>query len=59
MARTREVLAHAVAVAKKHGAGKRALSGFDRVHYAHAKIAKRPLLPLDGCLRATDTETMP
>jgi ribonuclease VapC len=55
----REVLAHAVAVAEKHGVGKRALSGFDCFHYAHAKSAKTPLLTLDACLRATDVETMP
>src|SRR5580704_19172729 len=52
----RETLAHAVAVAEKHGVGKRALSNFDCFHYAYAKASKEPLLTLDRRLRATDVE---
>ena len=55
----REVLAHAVSVAEKHGLGKRALSNFDCFHYAHAKAAGAPLLTLDHLLRETDVETLP
>lgn len=55
----REVLAHAVAVAEKHGLGKRHLSNFDCFHYAHAKTAGAPLLTLDRLLRQTDAETLP
>jgi ribonuclease VapC len=55
----REVLAHAVAVAEKHGVGKRALSNFDCFHYAYAKAANEPLLTLDARLRATDVATRP
>jgi ribonuclease VapC len=55
----REVLSHAVAVAEKHGLGKRHLSNFDCFHYAHAKAADVPLLTLDRLLRDTDAETLP
>ena len=54
-----EVLARAVAVAEKHGLGKRRLSNFDCFHYAHAKAAAAPLLTLDQLLRETDAETLP
>jgi ribonuclease VapC len=56
---SRETLAHAVAVAEKHGLGKRALSNFDCFHYAYAKAVGEPLLTLDRRLRATDVETLP
>jgi ribonuclease VapC len=55
----RETLAHAVAVAEKHGVGRRALSNFDCFHYAYAKATKEPLLTLDRILRATDVDTRP
>lgn len=55
----REVLAHAVAVAEKHGVGKRALSNLDCFHYAYAKTTNEPLLTLDARLRATDVATRP
>jgi ribonuclease VapC len=55
----REVLAHAVAVAEKHGVGKRALSNLDCFHYAYAKTTNEPLLTLDAPLRATDVATRP
>ncbi len=55
----REILNHAVVVAEKHGAGKRALSNFDCFHYAHAKASGAPLLTLDRILRQTDVETRP
>ena len=55
----RDVLAHAVAVAQKHGIGKRALSNFDCFHYAYAKTADQPLLTLDQKLRETDVRTVP
>lgn len=55
----REVLSHAVAVAEKHGLGKRRLSNFDCFHYAHAKVSGAPLLTLDELLRETDVETLP
>jgi ribonuclease VapC len=55
----REILSHAVAVAEKHGLGKRHLSNFDCFHYAHAKAAGVPLLTLDQLLRETDVETVP
>lgn len=57
--RPREILALAVAVAEKHGVGKRALSNFDCFHYAYAKSAGAPILTLDRLLRATDAETRP
>jgi ribonuclease VapC len=57
--RPREVLALAVAVAEKHGVGKRALSNFDCFHYAYAKSADTPILTLDRILRATDPKTLP
>ena len=53
------VLAHAVAVADRHGVGQRALSNFDCFHYAYAKTAGEPLLTLDRLLRSTDAETKP
>lgn len=55
----RAVLAHAVAVAEKHGIGKRALSNFDCFHYAYARAAEAPLLTLDRLLRRTDAPTLP
>ncbi|MBK5958901.1 PIN domain-containing protein [Rhodoplanes elegans] len=55
----RRVLAHAVAVAEKHGIGRRALSNFDCFHYAYAKDAGRQLLTRDKLLRETDVETRP
>ena len=55
----REVLAHAVAVAEKHGVGKRALSNLDCFHYAYAKATNEPLLTLDAHLRATDVVARP
>ena len=57
--RPREILSLAVAVAEKHGLGKRALSNFDCFHYAFAKAADAPLLTLDLLLRETDAETRP
>lgn len=57
--RPHEVLFLAVAVAEKHGVGKRALSNFDCFHYAYAKSADTPILTLDRLLRATDAETRP
>jgi ribonuclease VapC len=55
----RTVLANAIAVAEKHGIGRRALSNFDCFHYAHAKTAGVPLLTLDNLLRKTDARTLP
>ncbi len=55
----RKILTHAVAVAERHGVGKRALSNFDCFDYACAKAAGEPLLTLDSRLRATDVETRP
>ncbi len=57
--RPREVLAFAVAVAEKHGLGKRALSNFDCFHYACAKAGGEPILTLDRLLRATDCDCLP
>ena len=57
--RPREVLGLAVAVAEKHGLGKRALTNLDCFHYAYAKAADTPLLTLDRLLRATDAKTLP
>lgn len=54
-----EILARAVAVAERHGLGKRALSNFDCFHYAHARTAGVPMLTLDRLLRETDVETLP
>lgn len=51
--------AHAVAVAERHGVGKKALSNFDCFHYAQAKAAGAPMLTLDALLRQTDVETLP
>ncbi len=53
----RDVLAHAVDVAERHGIGRRALSNFDCFHYAHAKACGVPLLTLDRLLRQTDVPT--
>lgn len=55
----RDVLSHAVAVAERHGIGKRRLSNFDCFHYAYAKTMKVPLLTLDQLLRDTDVPTLP
>jgi ribonuclease VapC len=55
----RDVLTHAVAVAEKHGIGKRSLSNLDCFHYAYAKVAKEPLLTFDQKLRETDVDTLP
>ncbi|MGE0279945.1 MAG: type II toxin-antitoxin system VapC family toxin [Rhizobiaceae bacterium] len=55
----REVLSYGVAVAEKHGLGKRHLSNFDCFHYAYAKASGGPLLTLDQLLRETDVETFP
>ena len=57
--RPREVLALAVAVAEKHGLGKRALSNLDCFHYAYAKAADAPILTMDRLLRDTDVATRP
>lgn len=54
-----EALLHAVAVAQKHGIGKRALSNLDCFHYAHAKTTGQTLLTLDALLRQTDVKTLP
>ena len=48
-----------MAVAEKHGIGKRALSNFDCFHYAHAKVAGAALLTYDRLLRETDVPTLP
>jgi ribonuclease VapC len=55
----REILSYAIAVAEKHGLGKRHLSNLDCFHYAHAKAAGVPLLTLDQLLRQTDVQTLP
>lgn len=55
----KRVLAFAVAVAQKHGLGRRALSNFDCFHYAYAMAAATPLLTLDQTLRETDVATAP
>lgn len=55
----RRVLSYAVAVAEKHGIGKRYLSNFDCFHYAYAKAMRSPLLTLDRLLQETDAETQP
>ena len=55
----RDVLSAAIAVAEKHGIGRRALSNFDCFHYAYAKVAGEPLLTLDQLLRQTDVVTLP
>lgn len=57
--RPRDMLWHAVAVAERHGVGRRALSNFDCFHYAHAKAAGVPLLTLDRLLRETDVQALP
>lgn len=53
------VLSYAVAVAEKHGVGKRALSNFDCFHYVYAKAMRQPLLTLDELLRRTDVAVLP
>jgi ribonuclease VapC len=53
------ILAHAVAVAERHGVGKRALSNFDCFHYAYAKAAGCSLLTSDKLLRETDVDCAP
>jgi ribonuclease VapC len=53
------VLHYAVAVAQRHGLGKRALSNFDCFHYAYAKAAGCSLLTFDKLLRETDVEHAP
>jgi ribonuclease VapC len=53
------ILTYAVAVAEKHGIGKRALSNFDCFHYAYAKAAGCSLLTFDKLLRETDVEQVP
>lgn len=55
----RRILSYAVAVAEKHGVGKRSLSNFDCFHYAYAKAARQPLLTLDELLRKTDVSVLP
>ena len=55
----RDLLAGAVAVAEKHGIGRRALSNFDCFHYAHARASDVPLLTLDRLLRETDVRSLP
>lgn len=55
----KRVLSYAVAVAEKHGIGKRYLSNFDCFHYAYAKAMRAPLLTTDQLLRETDIETLP
>jgi ribonuclease VapC len=55
----RLVLHLAVAVAEKHGIGRRYLSNFDCFHYAWAKVADQPMLTTDELLRATDAPTLP
>ncbi len=55
----RDILTHAVAVAEKHGIGKRSLSNFDCFHYAYAKATGDPLLTFDQKLRETDATTLP
>lgn len=54
-----DVLTNAVAVAEKHGIGKRSLSNFDCFHYAYAKVADVALLTLDQKLRETDIKALP
>ncbi|MDL2400786.1 type II toxin-antitoxin system VapC family toxin [Rhizobium mayense] len=55
----RRVLSFAVAVAEKHGIGRRHLSNFDCFHYAYAKAMSTPLLTLDQLLRETDIDSVP
>jgi ribonuclease VapC len=55
----KRVLSFAVAVAEKHGLGRRHLSNFDCFHYAYAKAMGMPLLTLDQLLRETDVDTLP
>jgi ribonuclease VapC len=55
----RHILAHAVAVAEKHGVGRQSLSNLDCFHYAYAKETRHPLLTLDRKLRETDIDTRP
>ncbi len=55
----REVLHYAVAVAERHGIGRRYLSNFDCFHYAYARVMEQPLLTLDQLLKETDADTLP
>jgi ribonuclease VapC len=55
----KRVLSFAVAVAEKHGLGRRHLSNFDCFHHAYAKAMGMPLLTLDQLLRETDVDTLP
>ncbi|CDZ70324.1 Probable ribonuclease VapC 5 [Neorhizobium galegae bv. orientalis] len=55
----RQLLGYAVAIAEKHGIGRRYLSNFDCFHYAYAKVTEQPLLTLDQLLRQTDADTRP
>jgi ribonuclease VapC len=52
----RELLHYAVAVAERHGIGRRYLSNF---HYAYARVMEQPLLTLDQLLKDTDADTLP
>lgn len=53
------ILTYAIAVAERYGIGKRALSNFDRFHYAYAKAAGCSLLTFDKLLRKTDIDHAP
>lgn len=55
----RRVLSFAVAVAEKHGIGRKRLSNFDSFHYAYARAMRAPLLTLDQLLRETDVACAP
>lgn len=59
LARPREVLHYAIAVAERHGIGRRYLSNFDCFHYAYAKALTQPMLTMDRLLRETDVDTQP
>ena len=53
------VLNNAVAVADRHGAGRKSLNIPDCFHYASAKTTGSPMLTLDRLLRDTDVPTLP
>jgi ribonuclease VapC len=55
----RRVLSFAVAVAEKHGTGRRYLSNFDCFHYAYAKAMRTSILTMDSHLRETDIDCQP
>ncbi|SMC43236.1 type II toxin-antitoxin system VapC family toxin [Rhizobium sp. RU36D] len=55
----RQILRHAIAVAERHGIGRRHLSNFDCFHYAYAKVLAQPLLTTDQLLKQTDVATLP